>query len=250
MKKILKTIGCIIIIIIFPFIFPIIARFLIHTHLYESVNVFNDYMTIFYNIYFIIILAIALITVYFIICTKEEIKEWLDKRDFSFKFKDAEVTSKTNEIIDETTKKKDFTFNMNTRENDNKIVAMIVKEELDLANNKKSKKQKSKKDENYSENKLLQDENNKLRFFSAYNIINQKTKELLNIIYCNKSMELNEFKNILITNFKNRNKKNKNLSNVQKNEYANNKYETIKNGLQFLNIIEISDDNKTITLTS
>ena len=63
-------------------------------------------------------------------------------------------------------------------------------------------------------------------------------------------MELNEFKNILITNFKNRNKKNKNLSNVQKNEYANNKYETIKNGLQFLNIIEISDDNKTITLTS
>ena len=119
-----------------------------------------------------------------------------------------------------------------------------VKAELIEKNKKKDNKNKT--DSNID---ALQNENNNLRFYSAYNIINRKTKELLNVIYCNKSMQLTLFKNELIYSFKNRNRKNKNLTKYQINEYANNKYETIKGGLQYLNIIEITDDDETITLT-
>jgi hypothetical protein len=249
MKKILKTVACITIMVLIPFIFPLFARFLVHINLFENVEEFDKYIKIFFNIGFLVMFAISAIIVYLIACNKEKLKEWIENRDVSVKTRDIEVSARMSEMVDESTKKKNFINNLNEKEVNNKLVAIGVQEELNLNNNKKEQNKNAKKDSYKDDFKILEDENNKLRFYSAYNIINQKTKELLNVIYCNKSMGLSEFKNILINNFKNRNRKNKNLTNTQKNEYANNKYETIKNGLQFLNIIEISDDNKIITLT-
>ena len=244
--KTLKVTFYIALIIIIPFCFPILTRFFIHIQLYSDINTFKEYMEVFFNKYFFIIFLIAIAVVYAMFGNKEKIEEWFSNRDFSFKHKDTEVSTKMAEMVEESNKKKNFNSKMNTKEEDNKIVAISVQEDLNI---KKIKKKDESKDKYKKDYEIIKIENEKLRFFSAYNIINQKTKELLNIAYCNKSIDLNEFKRTLINDYKNRNKKNKNLSNAQKNEYANNKYETIKDGLQFLNIIEISDDNKVITLT-
>lgn len=242
--KILKIIICIVIIIIFPFIFPLLTRLFMHIHLYNDIEEFRNYMNVFFNWHFIIILLIGLIAVYFIICDKDRLINWLEQRDIKFNFKGASIESKANEIIDESDKKKRFVDNFNSNtEIDTKTIKQELNEELKGNNKKKTKKTK---DENNIE--VLQNENNNLRFYSAYNIINRKTKELLNAIYCEKSMEVTTFKEKLINSFKNRNKKNKNLTKTQINEYANNKYETIKDGLQYLDIIEIRDD-ETIILT-
>lgn len=245
--KIIKNIFCILLVIILPFSFPLVARFFIHIHLYVDLDEFKNYIEIFCNKNFLMILIPSAILVYITVCNKNKLKEWLQTRDFSLKFKDAELTSKMAELINESTKKKNFISNLNAKE-DNKLVTQGVQEELQLG--KKGENKPVYKYKYEDEYRILENENDKLRFFSAYNIINQKTKELLHIIYCDKNMELETFKNVIIKSFKNRNRKNKNLSIAQKNEYANNKYETIKDGLQFLNIIEISDDNKTVTLTS
>lgn len=247
--NVLKIIICIVLIILLPFAFPLIARFFIHIHLYENLEIFKEYMNIFLNKYFLMMLGIILAGLLFIICDKEAIKKWIDERDFLAKFKDAQFEAKRNDIIDESNKKKNFINSLSSNnQNNDKNITSEVQEELKLIKSEQNKKDKNNKNNN-NEIQMLKDENNNLRFYSAYNIINQKTKELLNVVYCDKSMKLEDFKNALIRSFKNRNKRNKNLTNSQKNEYANNKYDTIKDGLQYLNIIEISDDNKTITLT-
>jgi hypothetical protein len=243
MRKFLKYIICILIIVAFPFIFPLITRFLIHIQLYTDIKEFKRYIEIFFNWYFILLLFLGVISVYFIVCDKDKLIRWLEKRNFLVKYKDTSIESKSVEMIDESDKKKKFVDNLNS---DNKIDPKSIIQEMkeELKDNKKRKK--ASKEINIEE---IQNENNNLRFYSAYNIINKKTKELLNIIYFDKSMKLELFKSKLIDSFKSRNKKNKNLTKAQINVYAINKYETIKEGLQYLNIIEISDDDKTITLT-
>lgn len=250
MKKIipniLKIVSCITAITFIPFIFPLITRFFIHIHLYENIEVFKEYISIFLNKNFLAFIGIILVSTIIITSDKNKIMEWISQWNIFAKYKDAELNLKKPEIIDESDKKKKFISNFNNDEID-KSITSEMQEELKLIKNSKNKDKKK----NYNDEKIeeLEKENNNLRFYSAYNIINKKTKELLNVIYCDKSMKLQEFKEALIYSLKNRNRRNKNLTNAQKNEYANNKYETIKNGLQYLNIIEISDDNKIITLT-
>ena len=241
--KILKMFICIIIVIFIIFIFPIIVRFLIYVNLYNSLEEFKMYFDLFLNQYFLILFGIVLLGVIIVVGNKNFIMNWLDNRDISFKHKEMEAEFKKSEMVEESAKKKEIIHEFNTETGiNNKTTMLEVKEELsDDAVSKTAKKT--------DEVEFLENENNNLRFYSAYNIINKKAKELLNIIYCDKSMELETFKNRLICSFKNRNKRNKNLNKSQIIEYANNKYETIKEGLQFLNIIEISDDDKTITLT-
>ena len=241
-KKLLKIIVYLLIIITIPFIFPLLTRLLIHLHVYSDVNEFEKYLNIFLNPNFLIFIAIVVIGIFIFTSNKENIMNWLDNRDFFFKHRDTEANIKKSEMVDESAKRKNIIneFNVETDSN-NKSTLLEVKKEL-----KKGVKNKSVKE--VDESDLLKKENDNLRFYSAYNIINKKAKELLHTIYCEKSIDLLTFRNGLIYSFKNRNKRNKNLTKSQINEYANNKYETIKEGLQYLNIIEISDDDK-ITLT-
>lgn len=238
--KFLKIMLCLSIIIIFPFVYPLLSRFFVHIHLFTSVDDLKNYFSVFCNIFFVIFVIIACFTSYLLICDKDKLIKWLEKRDFKFNVRDAAFESKLaeKEMIEESAKKKNILEEFNDESDDTyKSTLLEVKREL--------KKQSTK---NTSELDLLKKENDNLRFYSAYNIINKKAKELLHTIYCEKSIDLSTFKNGLIYSFKNRNKRNKNLTKSQINEYANNKYETIKEGLQYLNIIEISDDDK-ITLT-
>ena len=63
-------------------------------------------------------------------------------------------------------------------------------------------------------------------------------------------MKLKEFKNSLESNFIYRNKNNNNINKEDLKKYAINKYETILEGLLYLEILEITDDEiESIALT-
>lgn len=96
----------------------------------------------------------------------------------------------------------------------------------------------------------LELDNKKIRNFAAYNIMNREARILLKIIYDKKYIEANKFKESIIKGFKKRNKSKAKLRNADIDKLANNKYETIFNGLKFLNIIEPSENNDEIMLTN
>ena len=236
-KKFFKIIIFILAIICIPFIFPLLTRFLIHTHLFIDIYEFEKYLNVFLNPNFLILIGIIIVSILVFTGNKERLMNWLENRDILLKHRDTEANFKKSEMVDESAKKKNIINELNVETNEDKSILLEVKKEL-----------KNKTNSKVDESESLKKENDNLRFYSAYNIMNKKAKELLHTIYCEKSIDLSTFRNGLIYSFKNRNKRNKNLTKSQINEYANNKYETIKEGLQYLNIIEISDDDK-ITLT-
>lgn len=80
-------------------------------------------------------------------------------------------------------------------------------------------------------------------------MINKETKILLSTIYDKQYIGKEEFKKCIIEGYARRNKNNANLNTKNLNKIANNKYETIYNGLKFLNIIEPSEYDDIIKLT-
>ena len=80
-------------------------------------------------------------------------------------------------------------------------------------------------------------------------MINAEAKSLLHIIYNEKYIEKDKFKSRIIQGYKKRNKKNIKFSKKEINKIARNKYDTIYDGLKFLNIIEPSEDDKIVKLT-
>lgn len=253
MKQFLKKIGIIIIILIVVilavFSFPLFTRFLIHMHLYNNIEEFKIYLEIFLNPQFIWILAIILIGTIIVFLNKEHLTKWLNDRDLWARHKDTEVNIKRPDWVEDAFKKKNFVDNFETEENlDTKIITSEVKKVLVNQENKKINKNKGDKIENKI--KVLQDENNNLRFYAAYNIINKKTKELLNIIYCEKSIKQKDFKQRLEYSYIDKNRKNNNINKRDLKKYATNKYETILKGLLYLEIIELADNEiESIALT-
>ena len=63
-------------------------------------------------------------------------------------------------------------------------------------------------------------------------------------------MEADKFKKIIIDGYKKRNQKNIKFKRKDINKIADSKYETIYNGLKFLNIIEPSENDSEIKLTA
>lgn len=244
--KIIKIIICIAIILLFPFAFALITRFLIHVHLYANIEEFKNYINMFNNIYFIIILLIGTISVFLISCNKENLKKLIRKLKFTLKYKDTQIDASFNDVIEEADVKKNFIelFGKNNKDeskDEDKEIKTKVQAELKMI--KKPKK-------NTNEIEFLKQENNNLRFYATYNIINKKTKELLNIIYCDKSMRLKDFKKRIEYSYIDRNKNNKNINKKDLKNYASNKSETILKGLLYLEIIEITDDEiESIALT-
>ena len=98
--------------------------------------------------------------------------------------------------------------------------------------------------------KDIEKENDNLRFFAAYNLINMETKGILHSIYNENFMETEKFKKIIIDGYKKRNQRNIKFKRKDINKIADNKYETIYDGLKFLNIIEPSENDSEIKLTA
>ena len=125
--------------------------------------------------------------------------------------------------------------------------AQIMNEvKLQLGIDKRNKTQEKCKECNKKE---LEEENSRLRDFAAYNMINTEAKSLLHIIYNEKYIDTDKFKSKIIQGYKKRNKKNIKFTKKEIDKIARNKYDAIFDGLKFLNIIEPSEDDKTIKLT-
>ena len=249
MKHFWKKIGIIIVVLIVVilavFSFPLFTRFLIHIHLYNNIEEFKMYLEVFLNPQFIWILAIILIGTIIVFLNKDNLTKWLNERDILAKHKDTEVKIKRPDWVEDAYKKKNFVDNFEQEENlDTKIITSEVKKVL------VNQEKKNKEDKMENKIKLLESENSYLRFYAAYNIINKKTKELLNIMYCEKSIKQKDFKQRLEHSYIDKNRNNNNINKKDLKKYATNKYETILKGLLYLEIIELTDNEiESIALT-
>lgn len=249
-KKIVKIILCIIVIFSIPFILPLLARLFIFFKFFEGIEEFKKYIEVFFNVYVIIYMTIVMVIVIVFMCSKEKIVDFFKDKEIKAKYKDAEISFKNNDIIEESSKRKDFIDEISREQEYNYIdIFSEMKKELGIVKekNKNDKKQQNIDIDNIKKiNLSLKEENNNLRYYAAYNIINKKTKQLLHCIYCENYMEASKFKKALKNSYKNRNKNNTNISKKNLDKYAQNKYETILKGLEYLNILEVGDDQSLI----
>jgi len=244
--NILKMIITFILIFITPFILPLLLKVFLNWHWFENIEEFSNIIKIFYSAYPIVYSIITLLLLLWFFHKWEDIKEFLNNHDLSLGFKNGMISSKVkDEVLEESNSKKEFINEIKEKKQIyNESVKQEIKEQLGIItkNSKTNKCIECDKGE-------LKNENIKLCHFAAYNIINVDTRSVLHIIYNEKYMETNKFKNRIIQGYKNRNRKNVKFTKKDLQRIANNKYETIFEGLKFLNIIEPSEDDKIIKLT-
>lgn len=256
--NILKIVVVILMIFSIPFILPSILKLLIKIKWFDNRQEFLNYFNVFTNKYVIIYLAIGILLFLGSFGNlSDNIKEILKKiKEMNLEIGSNKASIKFEEekekILEESKKAKEVAESMrkvdNPKENQKNIL-----EELKVINNPQTmlKDVYNKKIFcNDCDSNRLKEENDKFRSFAAYNIINQEAKTLLHIIYDQNYIEAEKFKNSIINGYKKRNKNKIKFSHKDINKLANNKYQTIYNGLKFLNIIEPSEYDDLIKLTS
>jgi len=236
-KTILKVMLTIIVIFVIPFIPAMISKILVSLKIFESIEELEKTLNIFNNGYFLAYIGIGAGLLLWYFHKWEPLKEFLKRIKLNFKNGDNQLEAcySENEFVEESNKKKKFIEDIASSSMDSNVGKNNMKSILD--------------DKTYNNNDVLKNENNNLRFFAAYNIINADVKSLLHIIYNEKYIETNKFKGRIIQGFKKRNRRNNKMSKKNMNKYAKNKYETIYKGLIFLNIIEPNEDDTEIRLT-
>ncbi len=253
MKKffisILKMIITISLVSITPFLLPLLLKLFLSWKLFEDVEEFTNIIKLFYNVYPIIYIIITLCLMLWFFHKWEDIKNFFSNRDLSFGFKSGTISAKIKEnVIQESTNKKDF---VNTiKENKTLNVSNIQEEAKNKLGLAQAELEKNKQLCSECNKKALEEENSKLRNFAAYNIIDFETEEMLHIIYNENYINTSDFKRKIVQGYKSRYIRNTKFSNTDLNKIANNKYETVLEGLRFLNIIEPSEDDKIIKLTN
>ncbi len=249
-----RTIGVILIIFSFPLILPIMLKLLVDYSVFNDVQDFQNYNNIFLNKYAIIYLIIGILLFSnhlgklgeFI---KETIRRvtHVDMDLGSGKKISAELYEKR--MLEESNQNKEISKEIiedyKVSETQNSIIQDIknsnptdsIKKQTNITNNVCADCDK----------KLLEEENKNLRNFAAYNILDRETKNILIEIYHSEQIEIERFSDILIKKYRRRN--NRTLTARTSRLLAENQCESIISKLKFLEIIEISEDNKLIRLT-
>ena len=244
--SILKMIVVTFIIFIIPFILPVLLKLLLNLKVFNSIGEFEEIINLFNNIYVLIYILLGIGILLWFFHKWSTIKEIFKDMNFSFTFGDKKLSAEhVKEEMDNINQQKEF-INEITKDDSNNESKNLIKEmkaKLGIEENKTNDKCKecNKKD--------LEEENSKLRYFATYNMINKEAKSLLHTIYNEKYIEIDKFKSRIIQGYKKRNRKNIKFTKKEIDKIARNKYDTIFDGLKFLNIIEPSEDDKIITLT-
>lgn len=247
---ILKMIFTMLIIFVIPFVLPIMFKILVKIGVFTNIEEFKGIIGVFNNIYTLIYIGAGLIILFYFFHGwdnfKLTVKDMLKGLKGSFKFGDKTISFETaKEAVKDSSEQKDF-IKMISQENksiDSESTIQEIKAELGI-----SSKPKNKECKECNKNEL-QEENAKLRNFAAYNMLNREARSLLHVIYNENYIETDKFKSRIIQGYKRRNKKNVKITKNDINKIAKNKYDSIYEGLKFLNIIEPSEDDKTIKLT-
>lgn len=218
------------IILVIPFIYPLISNLLIHFGFIQNINEIKEYLGIF-GIYNILLIALILFGIkhYFEISFSEILEKFTTNIDFSLKRGDSEVqvhmpiksdTKKTENMAKETREEAYEEIIREKKENGTKC------EECDLIN--------------------VKEERESLRFFSAYQITNQFARELLKKIIISGKIESEVFINEMNGYYKSTIK---NMGKVRKNQYIEKKINELLYNLRYLDLIEYSEDDNYILLT-
>ncbi len=243
-KPLLKMIVTTLLVFITPFVLPLLLKIFIWTKCFENIDEFEKIIKIFYNMYPILYIILTIILLLWFFHKWDSIKMFFANRDWFVKVGDKEVSAKR---LQEAIEKKEVNQKIireTIKEVENKEVMEEAKKELGLikkasTNNKCEKCNK----------REIENENDNLRYFAAYNLINVDAKGVLHTIYNENYIEKDKFKNIIIEGYKKRNEKNIKFKRKDINKIADSKYETIYDGLKFLNIIEPSENDNEIKLT-
>lgn len=248
--NIIKIVVVILMIFSVPFILPSVLKLLIKIKWFDNIQEFLNYFSIFTNKYVIIYIGIGILL--FIVGfgkigeILQQITDRIRKVDVDFDRKKLSAEMEVKESIESKKISEEIQKKNNSSDLRNNIVKEIKKQQglgqlaIDEINRKICIECDIDK---------LEEENDKIRSFAAYNMINKETKILLSTIYDKQYIGKEEFKKCIIEGYARRNKNNANLNTKNLNKIANNKYETIYNGLKFLNIIEPSEYDDIIKLT-
>ena len=244
--SVLKMMIVILIIFIIPFLLPLILKLFLKINVFVDVSEFKDIANIFNNMYIFIYILLGIGILLWFFHEWSTIKEIIKNMNFSFTFGNNKISAEhVREEMDNINQQKEF-INKISKEVNNDSENTINEAKLLLGIDKRNNTKKECKECNKGE---LEEEISKLRDFATYNMINTEAKSLLHIIYNEKYIDTDKFKSRIIQGYKKRNKKNVKFTKTEIDKIARNKYDTIFEGLKFLNIIEPSEDDKTIKLT-
>lgn len=236
----IKAVIIVILAILSPFIYPAFLRLLIKINIFHSLDEYNMFKSAFSNKYTLISILIMLFIFFSIFIEKfPKLKELLMSFGIKIKWKGNEVSVEPKE--DKKSSKEVFEKNLNISSEELKETKNIIKCNL--------KKSLNINDEIKKEDEIKELENviKNIRFFSAYNNTNYITKELLLDLSKEKDMPKEDFEKKLNEYY---NKKIKNVWGKKKeNCIRKNIEEKIFNYI-YLEILEISEDDKKIILTN
>lgn len=244
--SVLKMIIVILIIFIIPFMLPLILKLFLRFNIFSGIDEFKNIINIFNNVYVFIYILLGIGILLWFFHKWSTIKEILMNMNFSFTFGNKKISAEhIKEEMENINQQKEFISKI-SKEGNNDSENTINEAKILLGINKKNNSHKNCKECNKKE---LEEENSKLRDFATYNMINTEAKSLLHVIYNEKYIDTDKFKSRIIQGYKKRNKRNVKFTKSEIDKIARNKYDTIFDGLKFLNIIEPSEDDKIIKLT-
>lgn len=244
--SVLKMVIVVLIIFLIPFMLPLILKLFLRINIFNGIDEFKNIISIFNNVYIFIYILLGIGILLWFFHKWGTIKELLKDMNFSLTFGNKKLSAEhVKEEFKNIDEQKEFLEKI-SKGNNNESENTINEAKRLLGINKSNSKKRECKECNRKE---LEDENSKLRDFATYNMINTEAKSLLHIMYNERYIDKNQFKSRIIQGYKKRNRKNIKFSRDEINKIAKNKYDTIFDGLKFLNIIEPSEDDKIIKLT-
>lgn len=183
MKKtiisILKIIPTFLLIFLTPFILPLLLKFFLWKEWFKDIEEFEKIIRMFYSIYPLLYVSITAILLLWFFHKWDNIKNFFINRDLSFKVGNNEITSKkVQEVIEKNEISKKI-IQENIKDLDNTEIINEAKKEFGLVSNTKTTVCDCEK----CNKKDIEKENDNLRFFAAYNLINMETKGILHSIY-------------------------------------------------------------------
>lgn len=228
---VLTIIGCVFIVFMIPFIYTIFANVLIELGAIESIEQLENCNKIFKYFNIIIIVSLAILIMYESkVSVSDIIQRIANNFDFSYKKGDSEITVTHTETLRE------------------KNITKIAREVKEEAHDEIIKGESTDEINKCQECKILEviEERESLRYFSAYQVTNKYSRELLKFIKNNDKIDKEIFRNNLIEYY---DKNIRNMGKKRKQEFISRKIDEVLYNLRYLNIIEYTEDDKYIILT-
>lgn len=244
---VLKIIAIILVVFSLPFVIPIILKLLLNHGIFSSLEEIKEIIDIFNNKYTVIYICMGIVLIAIYFHKLDGFKELLKGMKLKVEHGDNSLSAELAKAeVHESEKEKETVTKLidSDKDLDTTMFNKEVRQALGIQENKGKITKCSECDKTE-----IEKENVKLRNFAAYNMLNRDAKIALHVIYNENYMNKEEFKNQIIKGYKRRNKKNIKLAKQDINKIAQNKSDTIFDGLKFLNIIEPSEDDTIIKLT-